>query len=227
MNSDANIDMNIDEKRIALIHATPVAVQPVIEAFGRLWPNAEVHNLLEDSLAPDLERAGGLDERMMSRFSRLARYAADCGADGILFTCSAFGIAIEAAAKELAPMPVLKPNEAMFEEAMGAGQRIGMVATFQPSVPSMEQEFAAMTAQTGTSTTLMTRCVPEAMAALRAGDAETHNRLVAEEAKKLDKCDAILLAHFSTAQARDTVSASIEKPIMTSPDSAVRKLMAS
>ncbi len=211
-------------KRIALIHATPVAVPPVVEAFARLWPEAEVCNLLEDSLAPDLERASGLDERMISRFIRLARYAEDCGADGILFTCSAFGAAIEAAAKELAPLPVLKPNEAMFEEALNAGKSIGMVATFQPSVPSMEEEFEAMKVQLGSTAQLQTLCVPEAMTALRGGDTKTHNQLVATEAAKFANCDAVLLAQFSTAQAREAVSESVSATILTSPDSAVSKL---
>lgn len=211
-------------KRIALVHATPVAVEPVIEAFGRLWPEADVYNLLEDSLAPDLERAGRLDDAMISRFIRLAEYAADCGADGVLFTCSAFGAAIEAAANKLAPLPVLKPNEAMFEDALEAGETIGMVATFQPSVPSMEQEFETMAADAGSPARLKTVCAPDAMAALRAGDAQTHNRLVAEEAAKLNGCDAILLAQFSTAQAREAVCEHVSVPVLTSPDSAVRKL---
>ena len=50
--------------RIALIHATPVAVAPVGDAFQRLWPEAVAYNLLEDSLAADLESAGELDAPM-------------------------------------------------------------------------------------------------------------------------------------------------------------------
>ena len=44
--------------RIALIHATPVAIDPICSTFKRLWPQAKVTNLLEDSLAPDLAAAG-------------------------------------------------------------------------------------------------------------------------------------------------------------------------
>src|SRR5688572_21262357 len=94
--------------RIALIHATPVAVDPIVNSFRQLWPEARITNLLEDSLAPDLAAAGRITEQMIQRFVMLARYAHACGADAMLFTCSAFGPAIEAAQAAL-PIPVLKP----------------------------------------------------------------------------------------------------------------------
>lgn len=210
--------------RISLIHATPVAIDPVVATFASDWPEAETYSLLEDSLPADLQAAGDIDGAMVARFKRLADYAADTGADGILFTCSAFGTAIEAAAADRAPMPVLKPNEAMFEEALALGDRIGMVATFEPSIPSMAREFEEMAQAAGSSAKLEAACVPDAMTALRDGDAETHNRLVAEAADQLLDTDALLLAQFSTAQARPMVAARYAKPILTSPGSAVRRL---
>ena len=210
--------------RISLIHAVPVAIDPVVETFQSDWPDAEVYSLLEDSLPSDLQEAGEIDQAMIERFTRLAGYAADTGADGILFTCSAFGTAIEAAAAAHTPLPVLKPNEAMFEEAMGMGKRIGMIASFQPSIPSMTQEFEEMAAATGASAKLETACVSKAMDALRDGDADTHNRLIAGAVDELGDTDVLLLAQFSTAQARTAVEAKYDKPVLTSPGSAVRKL---
>src|ERR1019366_175752 len=39
--------------RIALIHATPVAIEPIRDALSSGWPEADVVNILEDSLSPD------------------------------------------------------------------------------------------------------------------------------------------------------------------------------
>ncbi|MBX6746721.1 MAG: arylsulfatase, partial [Acetobacteraceae bacterium] len=129
--------------RIALIHALRHSPPPIEAAFARGWPKPVLMNLLDDSLSADLARDGALTPRMTERFLTLSRYAAGTGADGILFTCSAFGPCIEAVARELAPMPVLKPNEAMIEEACAAGKRIGLLATFQPTLDSMPPEFPA------------------------------------------------------------------------------------
>jgi hypothetical protein len=129
--------------RIALIHALAHSPPPIEAAFARLWPEVRRTNLLDDSLSADLARDGALTPAMTERFLTLARYAAGTGADAILFTCSAFGPCIEACAEALAPMPVLKPNEAMIEEALalaGPTGRIGLMASFAPTLASMPPE---------------------------------------------------------------------------------------
>jgi Asp/Glu/Hydantoin racemase len=211
--------------RIVLIHAVSVAIAPVREAFLALWPEAECGNILDDSLSLDRERDGMLTAAMTKRILALAEYGASTGAAGILFTCSAFGEAIEAAAARAA-IPVLKPNEAMFEAALAAGRRIGMLATFAPSVQSMEEEFRQMAQARRSPATVESYCVPGAMAALKAGDAATHDGLIAEAAPRFESCDAVLLAHFSTARAAPAVTAVLDRPVLTSPGSAVTKLKA-
>jgi len=207
--------------RIALIHALAHSPGPINAALARDWPEAERMNLLDDSLSADLARAGGLDERMTQRFLALADYAVGTGARAILFTCSAFGPCIEAVARRHAPMPVLKPNEAMVDEAvaLAAGTPIGLVASFAPTLASMPPEFPA-------GAVLHTALAEGAMAALDRGDLETHDRLVAETARTLAErgCRVIALAQFSLARSRDAVAAATGLPVLTTPESAVRRL---
>ena len=202
-------------RRIALIHALRHSPPPIEAAFARLWPGQVLMNLLDDSLSADLAREGRLTPRMTERFLTLARYAAGTGADAILFTCSAFGPCIEACAAALAPL--LKPNEAMIEEAVTKGKRIGLLVTFPGTIPSMTPEFPA-------GITVVPKVAEGGLAALDAGDMTTHDRLAAEAAKDLADCDAIALGQFSLARAKPLVEQATGKPVLTTPDSAVLKL---
>lgn len=209
--------------RIALIHALKHSIAPIEASFAGLWPEARLANLLDDTLASDLAREGELTAAMTTRFLNLARYARSCDADAILFTCSAFGPCIEACAHELAPMPVLKPNEAMIEEAVslaGRHGRIGLLATFAPTLATMPAEFTAI----APDVTLVPVLASDALAALSRGDSAEHDRLAADAARGLEGCDVIALAQFSLSSAAARVATVTRRTVLTTPDSAVRKL---
>ncbi len=208
--------------RVALIHALAHSVAPINEALARDWPQCRRMNLLDDSLSADLAASpAGLDDAMTGRFLALADYAVGTGAQGILFTCSAFGPCIDAVKRRHASMPVLKPNEAMVDEAVASGARIGLVASFAPTLASMPPEFPAGTA-------LHTRLAEGALAALDRGDTAAHDAAVAEAAAQLvaEGCGLIALAQFSLARARAAVEARCGVPVLTTVDSAVRALRA-
>ena len=209
--------------RIALIHATPVAIEPIVNAFRRLWPEARTTSLLEDSLAPDLAAAGRITDAIIERFVALARYAHACGADAVLFTCSAFGPAIEAAQAAL-PIPVLKPNEAMFNEALTAGTRIGLLATFAPSVPALKSELEQMARRRHLKIAISTLTVPSALKALHAGQADEHDRIIAQAVEDIGPCDALILGQFSMASAAALIPDRPGRRVLTSPTSAVMQL---
>lgn len=206
--------------RIALIHALSHSVAPINAAFERDWPEAVRMNLLDDSLSADLARGGrGLDAAMHERFQRLAQYAVDTGAKGILFTCSAFGPCIEAVAQRHAGIPLLKPNEAMVAEAAQGQGKLGLIATFAATLVSMPPEFPPGIA-------LEPMLAEGALDALNAGDTQRHDALIAAQAAALRErgCTRIALAQFSMARARAACEAASGLPVLTTVDSAVRAL---
>jgi Asp/Glu/hydantoin racemase len=207
--------------RIVLLHATPIAIGPIQAAFAKLWPEAETINLLDDGLSIDRAKEAALSEQLIERFVTFGRYGYRTGAAGILVTCSAFGPAIDRLIGEL-PIPVIKPNEAMFRAALKVGDRIGMLATFGPSIGTMEAEFGEFVREQNSRATLTTILVDEAIDRLRKGDAETHNRLLAENAHRLDGMDAVMLAHFSTSIAATAVQAKTKSQVLAAPDLAVQ-----
>jgi len=204
--------------RIALIHALKHSIAPIEAAFMRLWPQARLMNLLDDSLSADLARDGKLTDAMTGRFLALGDYAAATGADAILFTCSAFGPCIEAVAYAHALVPVLRPNEAMIEQAVALGRKIGLLSTFPPTLASMPSEFPA-------SVSVVPKLAEGALAALDRGDRAEHDRLIVEAAEDLRGCDVVALAQFSMAAAAPLVAEATSRPTLTTPDTAVLKLM--
>jgi len=210
-------------KTIVLLHATPVAMQPISDAMAELWPDATPVNLLDDGLSLERAKDKELTEALTARFIRFGEYARDMGVDGILATCSAFGEALEKLADKL-DIPVLKPNEAMFASAIAAGSRVGMVATFRPAIAGMEKEFYDMAARLNKTVSLTTVCAEGAIEQLRAGNDSAHNQLVAQYARQLTECDAIMLAHFSTSRALKDVQAVTDVPVLAAPQAAVTEM---
>lgn len=209
--------------KIYLVHAAAVSIPPVVASFRENWPEAKVVNLLEDALMTDLAEDGNLTDAMVGRFVHIGQYCVKASADAILFCCSAFGPAIEECRRQIA-IPVLKPNEAMYEQLVAKNGTVNLLATFPPSLPSMLAEIAACARDRGTEVRVEPQLIDGALDALLRNDHDEHNRLIAEAAARPMACDMIALAQFSMAPARAAAALRTTKPILTTPDSAVAKL---
>ena len=210
-------------RRITVIHATEASMAPVADAFDRKWSGAELTQILDDGLSRDRQRQPQLTDDLHRRIHSLAAYAADCGAEAVLFACSAFGDAIEAAAERLA-IPVLKPNEAMFRAALDCGNALTLLVTFEPAGAAMASEFGELADRAQPSARLTAVYVPGALDALRRGDEMMHNSLIAAAAGRVSGADAIMLGQFSMACAFADCECATSTPVFTSPDAAVGQL---
>jgi Asp/Glu/hydantoin racemase len=225
---------NLQHPRIALISALAQSPGPAAVAMRDVWPDARPHHLMDDSLAADLAALGEITPAITARFLTLGRYAASPGgmrgADGILFTCSAFGPCIDAVKADL-PIPIVAPNEGAFEVALdicrasGSTRRIGLLLTFQGSAAPLAAEMRAMAAARGdVEPEIICNVAAGAMAALQAGDTLEHDRLVAAAAASMPELDVLVLGQFSMARALPLVAANRVGRVLTTPGEAVRKL---
>lgn len=202
-----------------------------------VWPEARVSHLLDVSLAGDLAALGRITPSIIDRFLTLGRYAAGVS-DGrgatasLMFTCSAFGPAIDRVKADLS-IPVVAPNEGAFEEALalartaGSAGRIGLLLTFAGSRAPLTAELNAVADAIRQPRPEMVSTVADgALAALQAGDGAAHDRLIAETAAAMPPVDALILGQFSMARAAPLVAGCRAEPVLTTPHSAARKLRA-
>lgn len=221
--------------RIMLIDGLVHSIAPADAAMQEVWPQAMGFHLSDTSLAADLAALGGLTPVLVNRFLALGRYARNLdGAGGrtagILFTCSAFGPAIQRVRDDL-DIPVLAPNEAAFDEALALcvgrpdGGRIGMIASFAPALEPLMEEMAAMAAATGQMPPELYPIVAVgALDALARGDLAAHDHAAVAALDQVAACDVMVICQFSLARSAALVRSVRSEPVLTTPHAAVSRL---
>ena len=208
---------------IVLFSVHKDAMEAAVRAFAEDWPEARIGNILDDGLFQWVRETGGVVPEMYGAFQTLTRYAVERGAEGILYSCSAFGECIDACIAEFG-LPMLKPNDAMIEQALDRGSRIAVVATVGATIPTISVEIEDMAAARGQAVELVPYVVDGAFDALAGGDAALHDRLVADAAREIADCDVIALAQFTLSRAAPAVAAVTDIPVLNSPGAAVAKM---
>ena len=210
------------KKRLGLIHTSATLV-PVFAALCKeKLPNAEVFNIVDDSLVKGIREAGSITPQISERVANYIKSAAASGAAQILVTCSSIGPAVEAGAK-LVSVPTLRVDQPMADKAVATGKKIGVIATLQTTLEPTADLISRRAALAGKQIELTSRLCEGAFEALMSGDAATHDAKVAAALKELSKqVDVIVLAQASMARVVDTLAPGDKRvPILASPGIAV------
>lgn len=212
--------------RIYLLHAYRYSMAPCEEAFARLWPQAQAIRLLDEGLYADAGADGSLPANIVPRLNSLFRHCVLSGAEGIVFTGSTFGPAVEAA-KGGIDVPLLKADEAMSEIAVANGRRILMLATAKRAMPVIRRNLENAATAAGVTLEFGEVWVEGAQAANNAGRAEEHDRAIAEAVVEHGQgWDAIVLGQMSMAPARARIPPALAARVLTSPDASALKMKA-
>src|SRR5690606_1798022 len=112
------------------------------------WPEADLVNIVDDSLFHNLTSGKATHEAVLKRFHALTDFALSPTTDGrkpeaLLFCCSAFAYAIDAVRAGRA-VPILTPAEAGIEQALDAGERIGLIVSAEAALPPLADEIAGL-----------------------------------------------------------------------------------
>ncbi len=181
--------------RIGVVSPMAIASDVVGEAFAELWPEAEIVNLLDESLYADFAGKEITDETYR-RIAVLLQYSQDSGAQAIVFTGSVFGRPVEAGRANLS-VPVLSAHEAMIEAAFERGSRFGILTTAAGSLRCLADDIERYANANGLSYTLTDHIEDAARPVILAGDIERHDEMVAAAAAKMTDCDCLMLGQFS------------------------------
>jgi hypothetical protein len=169
------------------------------------------HTLREDLLR-DAEAAGGLTEDIADRTARALEALATPGVDAVLLTCSTVG---PGAARAKAPVPVLRVDAALAEEATKGGGQVVVLCAVETTVEPTRVIFAEAATRSGA--VLEVRLVPGAWVAFRAGDPARYHAIIAEAADAAFAAGATQVALAQASMAGAVALAKGRKPLASPP----------
>jgi aspartate/glutamate racemase len=214
------------QPKIALIHATRLAIAPIEKTFQDFWPEANTFNLLDEGLLKDIDSLSS--QQMNKRFQSLASYATDTGCDAILFSCSVFSDSIDSV-KKIFDLPIYKPNEAMLDAIYQLARekkdlKMVVMGTSQLSVDSLSSEIGEWSKTNHASIHIEKSFIDKAFELLGQGQMDLHDALIMDAVKKNQNADLIVFTQFSMASAYQRCQEISSAPIYSAPIIAVQTL---
>ena len=99
--------------RVVMIHAIAESIAPVNTAFGEVFPEAEVVNLLDEGLFLDFD--DHITPALRRRMSGLICYGAEHGANAVGLACSVYAPVVDSAC-DLVDVPLVSSYGPVVEE---------------------------------------------------------------------------------------------------------------
>jgi aspartate/glutamate racemase len=217
--------MEIGMKRIALIHT----VGSVYGSFGpalqkMVGEKVKIHNVLDDFLASDPAETGEFSETNRQRLANDVYNCVLTGADIIVVTCSTLTPAVTALRQSI-PVPLVAIDDEMCRRAATFGKNVTVLATATSTVAPTTGKILEEAKAAGIMVEITSHVCPEAIVALKRGDVQTHDDLVAKMALKVKNQDVVVLAQASMAHMADSVKRICGCPVLSSPDSCMREIV--
>ncbi|OGO14083.1 MAG: hypothetical protein A2Y93_07570 [Chloroflexi bacterium RBG_13_68_17] len=212
-------------RHIALVHTSFVLVDVLNSLLDRTIPEARRTHIVEHSILQDVLDAGGLTPAVTRRMLGYFMLAEATGADVIFNACSSVGETVDIA-RHVVRIPIVKIDDAMAEEAVRAGHRIGVIATLKTTLDPTCRLVQQHADHAGAQVEIVRSLCDGAFDLLSSGQSEAHDQMVREKLIDLGaQVDVIVLAQASMARVAPSLpEGAVTVPVLSSPESGVRHL---
>lgn len=210
--------------RVGVVHTFLYSVEDLKAQFREQLPEAEMINIIDDSLLEEALANGAVTPAIISRMCDYYQNLQELGCVCALNQCSSVGEASDIAGKTVS-MPIFKIDRPMARKAAELGEKIAVIATacstMEPSSRLVESEAARLGRRVQVD-----RCFVEGAyeCLLKTGDKQKHNEMVVAKVEEAAKDhDVIVLAQGSMYHLMPLLS-HIQVPVLTSLETGVAQL---
>ena len=208
--------------RVVMIHAIAESIPPVNTAFGDVFPEAEVVNLLDEGLFLDFD--DHITPALRRRMSGLICYGAEHGAAAVGLACSVYAPVVDSAC-DLVDVPVVSSYGPVVNEALDHGRRVGVIASVPATLRDAEYYLRRAASERGIELEPRLALAGDLIPVLRNEGVFGLERRLLEEVEALaPHVDLVVLGQFSFATAYLQVAAKASVPVLSAPHSSARLL---
>lgn len=203
--------------RVGFIHTSPAAIAPLMGFYGANAPELEITNLLDDGLLRLL--AAGDHAAAQARLADMIATARTIyGARLVMITCSSVPQEMAERLGAAAGFPVLKIDYPMARHAVATGRKIGVAATFPPTLVPTTRLINDAAAEAGATIEIFSEVAPEAYDALLANDTARHDELLVALVERLERqgVAVVVLAQVSMARTLPLLKGRAKVPVLSS-----------
>ena len=212
------------KKRIGVVHTFLYSVEDIKAQFKKQLPEAEMINIIDDSLLEEALANKGVTPNIVGRMYNYYRNLQDLGCVCALNQCSSVGEASDIVGK-LINMPIVKIDAPMAEEAIKLGSKVAVIATAISTVEPSSRLVEGKALAAGKTVTV-DRCFVEGAYEflLKTGDRQKHNEMVVAKIREAAEThDVIVLAQGSMYHLIPLVT-DVKVPVLTSLETGVAQL---
>ena len=211
-------------KKITLIHT----VKSIYNSFPSLLTSSlgeevKLTNVVDEILISNTLEKGEFNSWNMERLLSDMKCAEEEDSDLLVVTCSSltpYALLLSSSINK----KVITIDSAMCRKAAHLGKRILVLATAPTTVKPTMDRISMELKELNKEAELISSLRVDAMDALKRGDEEEHNRILAQEASKYKDCDVVVLAQASMAIAKGSVEKMGSWTVLTSPESCIEEI---
>ena len=211
--------------KVVALHTSQALVARIKELWEEQGIQAELVNIIDDSLIWEVIRNNGPTPEVFRRMLKFAQAAQDVSADYIFNTCSSVGGVMDNVEK-FCSTPIIKIDKPMALEAVGSGGSVGVLATLPSTLGPTCQLIRKTAEEKGRDITIADSVAEGAFPKYMEGKLDEHNKTVLEYGCRLaENSDIIVLAQGSMSLLAEELSQIIKKPVLSSPVSGVKQFL--
>ena len=215
------------KRSVSLLHTAPAAIPPVMQYWGSAAPEFELTNQMDDGIlrffaAGDYPSAEGRLASMIDAARTVYR------AEAAMITCSSVPRSMVRSLERTAGIPLMKIDEPMARRAIATGRRVGVAATFPPTIPTTTQMLRETAEDAGASIELVPHLVAGAFDALLNGRPAEHDALLLAGLDELaaQHVDVIVLAQVSMSRILPSLGGRFTVPVLSSLETSLAAMRA-